>query len=77
MIWYTVRPRPVKQNCPELKGNDREKPKKLPGDDGKFRGQDVPGYVSEAVKKAWTGPQKIPRGWAAAIKKSTKGTYTR
>ena len=73
LCWQCNRPGHVKQNCPELKG-DR---KKLPGDDGRFRHQEVPGYESDAVKKNWLGPSRTVGSKAAAVKKVAKPRYTR
>ena len=55
--WHCNRPGHVRQNCPELKKADRDKNRR-PGDDGRFRADEVPGFESEAVKKNWLGPPK-------------------
>ena len=73
LCWQCNRPGHVKLNCPELKG-DR---KKLPGEDGRFKNQEVPGYESDAVKKNWLGPSKAATSKAAAVKKGPKPRYTR
>ena len=76
VCWNCKRPGHVKANCPELQTSNRERPGKLPGDDGKFRGQDVPGFESEAVKKNWTGPPRAQTKATAAVRNS-KGRYTK
>ena len=76
VCWNCQRPGHVKANCPELKTSHRDRHGKPPGDDGKFRGQDVPGFESEAVKKNWTGPPRAQTKSTAAVK-NNKSRYTK
>ena len=64
--WHCNRPGHLRQNCPELKKGDRDRPRR-PGDDGRFRNDEVPGFESEPNNKNWLGPPK-----AAALGKKSQ-----
>ena len=56
LCWQCGRPGHLKMGCPELKELEKKKPKR-PGDDGRFRSEEVPGYETDALRRTWTGPR--------------------
>ena len=74
LCWHCGRPGHLKSGCPELKEMDRRKPKK-PGEDGRFKTEEVPGYETEAVRRTWVGP-KVNSGLKAGRTPKTRSRYT-
>ena len=81
--WHCNRPGHVKQNCPELRDRplDKDRPRR-PGDDGKFKHQDVPGFENEGTRRNWVGPPRAAAvgrsgGSQSRTSRANRSRYTR
>ena len=74
--WHCNRPGHLRQNCPELKRGEKDKSRR-PGDDGRFRNDEVPGFESEANDKNWLGPPKTAALGRRSTQPQSQGRPTR
>ena len=74
--WHCNRPGHLRQNCPELRRGDKDKSRR-PGDDGRFRNDEVPGFESEPHDKNWLGPSKTAALGKRSNQPQSQGRPTR
>ena len=73
ICWVCHRPGHIKANCPELKDLEKTRNRR-PGEDGRFKDSQVPGYESDALRRIWTGPRAVPQKRAESVR--PRGKYT-
>ena len=74
LCWACNRAGQVKGNCPELRDLDKSKAQR-PGDDGRFKTEQLPGYKSDALRKSWYGPKAAPTT-RRGVTSRPRGRYT-
>ena len=74
--WHCNRPGHLRQNCPELKRGEKDKSRR-PGDDGRFRNDEIPGFESEGHDKNWLGPPKTAALGRRSTQPQSQGRPTR
>ena len=73
ICWVCHRPGHIKANCPDLKDLERTRGRR-PGEDGRFKDSQVPGYESDALRRNWTGPRTVPQKRTESTR--PRGRYT-